>query len=181
VRVSQYASVIARTLGLDSELIRQVELGGHVHDIGKIGVRESVLNKVGPLTDEEYAHIMTHPMVGWRILAPLLRDTPRALAIVRSHHERLDGRGVPDGLAGDAIPLEARIAAVADAFDAMTSGRPYRAGGFTAADALGELQHYRGTQFDPDVVDAFVTIVEQGGVELPEVRPTLLALRERTG
>lgn len=178
VRVSQYASVIARTMGLDAELIRQVELGGHVHDIGKIGVREAVLNKVGPLTDEEYAHIMTHPLVGWRILAPLLRDTPRALNIVRSHHERLDGRGVPDGLAGDDIPLEARIAAVADAFDAMTSGRPYRVGGFTAFDALAELRHYRGSQFDPAVVDAFVTIVEQGGVEVPESRPSGEVLRK---
>lgn len=181
IRVSQYAAVIARTLGLDSEFVRQVELGGHVHDIGKIGVREAVLNKVGPLTDEEYQHIMTHPLVGWRILSPLLRDTPRALAIVRSHHERLDGRGIPDGLGGDAIPLEARIAAVADAFDAMTSGRPYRSGGFTVADALGELRHYRGSQFDPAVVDAFVGIVEGGGVEVPEVKPTLKAVRGRAG
>lgn len=177
VRVSQYGSVIARTLGLDSEFVRQVELGGHVHDIGKIGVREAVLNKVGPLTDEEYAHIMTHPLVGWRILAPLLRETPRALAIVRSHHERMDGRGVPDGLSGDAIPLEARIAAVADAFDAMTSGRPYRSGGFTVEDALAELRHYRGTQFDPAVVEAFVTVVEQGGVEVPEQRVSTEAIR----
>ena len=173
VRVSRYASVIARTMGLDSEFVRQVELGGHVHDIGKIGVREAVLNKVGPLTDEEYAHIMTHPLVGWRILAPLLGETPRALAIVRSHHERIDGRGVPDGLAGDAIPLEARIAGVADAFDAMTSGRPYRPGGFSVSDALAELRRYRGSQFDPAVVEAFVTVVEHGGVEVPEDRPSV--------
>ena len=181
VRVSNYASTIARTMGLDSEFIRQVELGGHVHDIGKIGVRESVLNKVGHLTDEEYEHIMTHPVVGWRILSPLLRDAPRALAIVRSHHERLDGRGVPDGLAGDAIPLEARITAVADAFDAMTSGRPYRAGGFTVDDAVAELKHYRGTQFDPSVVDAFVSAIQSGAIEVAEARPSLARLRERAG
>ena len=181
VRVSNYASTIARTMGLDSEFIRQVELGGHVHDIGKIGVRESVLNKAGHLTDEEYEHIMTHPVVGWRILSPLLRDAPRALAIVRSHHERLDGRGVPDGLAGDAIPLEARIAAVADAFDAMTSGRPYRAGGFTVDDAVTELRHYRGTQFEPRVVDAFVEAIESGAIEVADTRPSLARLRERAG
>ena len=181
VRVSNYASTVARTMGMDAEFIRQVELGGHVHDIGKIGVRESVLNKVGHLTDEEYQHIMTHPVVGWRILAPLLRDAPRALAIVRSHHERMDGRGVPDGLSGDAIPIEARIAAVADAFDAMTSGRPYRSGGFTVNDAITELKHYRGTQFDPAVVDAFVTAIETGAIEVPEVRPSLSRLRERAG
>jgi response regulator RpfG family c-di-GMP phosphodiesterase len=128
LRVSKYSSIIAQTLELDAEFVRHIELGGRVHDIGKIGVREVVLNKAGPLTDEEYQHIMTHPMVGWRILSPLLGDTPRALNIVRSHHERFDGRGIPDGLMGEAIPLEARIVAVADTFDAMTSIRPYRPG-----------------------------------------------------
>jgi putative two-component system response regulator len=154
VRVSHYSTVIARTLGLDAEMLRQIELGGHVHDIGKIGVRESVLNKPGPLTPEEYEHIMSHPVVGWRILSPLLAETPAALNIVRSHHERFDGRGVPDRLAGSAIPLEARIAAVADSLDAMTSGRPYRPALPGWADALEELRRSRGTQLDPEVVDA---------------------------
>ncbi|HUF28240.1 MAG TPA: HD domain-containing phosphohydrolase [Gemmatimonadaceae bacterium] len=181
VRVSQYASVVARTMGLDSEFVRQVELGGHVHDIGKIGVRESVLNKAGTLTDEEYQHVMSHPLVGWRILAPLLRDAPRALAIVRSHHERIDGRGVPDGLAGDAIPLEARIVAVADAFDAMTSGRPYRSAGLPVVDALTELRHYRGTQFEPSVVDVFIATVEGGGIEVVQTRPTISVLKGKAG
>ena len=95
VRVSHYSVVIAREIGLGGEMLRQVELGGHVHDIGKIGVREAVLNKPGPLTDEEYEHIMTHPMVGWQILAPLLGDMPEALNIVRSHHERFDGTRHP--------------------------------------------------------------------------------------
>ncbi|PYP61666.1 MAG: two-component system response regulator, partial [Gemmatimonadetes bacterium] len=104
VRVSQYASILARTLRLDDETVRQIELGGHVHDIGKIGVREAVLNKTEKLTAEEYEHIMIHPIVGWKVLAPLLGDAPIALNIVRSHHERMDGRGVPDGLAGEAIP-----------------------------------------------------------------------------
>ena len=101
IRVSRFSMLMARHLGLDDDTIRQIELGGHVHDIGKIGVRESILNKEGPLTDAEYAHIMTHPVVGWQILSPLLTDAPLALNIVRSHHERFDGNGVPDALRGD--------------------------------------------------------------------------------
>jgi len=166
VRVSQYSSVIARTLHLDGEMVRQIELGGHVHDIGKIGVREAVLNKPGPLTDEEYEHIMSHPLVGWKVLAPLLGDAPVALNIVRSHHERLDGRGVPDGLAGAAIPLEARIAAVADAIDAMTSGRPYRGVELTLDAALAELKRNAGTQFDAEVVAAVLHAFSSGDLYL---------------
>ena len=154
VRVSQYASILARTLRLDDETVRQIELGGHVHDIGKIGVREAVLNKTEKLTAEEYEHIMIHPIVGWKVLAPLLGDAPIALNIVRSHHERMDGRGVPDGLAGEAIPLEARIVAVADALDAMTSGRPYRGREMTLDEALDELRRSAGSQFDEKVVAA---------------------------
>src|SRR4051794_29464141 len=161
IRVSHYSVVIARELGLDGELLRRIELGGHVHDIGKIGVREDVLNKPGKLTDEEYKHIMTHPMVGWRILAPLLGETPEALNIVRSHHERFDGRGIPDGLVGTKIPLEARIAAAADSFDAMASDRPYRPG-LSMDEAITEIVRCRGTQFDPDIVDAVVSAVESG-------------------
>ena len=149
-------------VGLDVEMQRQVGLGGHVHDIGKIGVREEVLNKPGKLTDAEYEHIMSHPIVGWRILAPLLSETPVALNIVRSHHERYDGRGVPDRLAGTQIPLEARIAAAADAFDAMTSNRPYRPDGLSAADAVREIVRCSGSQFDPGVVAAVVRAAEGG-------------------
>lgn len=161
IRVSQYSALLARELGLPDESVRQIELGGHVHDIGKIGVREAVLNKDGALTDEEYQHIMTHPMVGWHILSPLLGDTPMALNIVRSHHERYDGRGVPDMLAGELIPLEARIAGVTDAFDAMVSGRAYRRGRFmTQDDAIAELRRHSGTQFDPHLADAFIQVVK---------------------
>ena len=166
IRVSQYSSVIARRLGLSGEMLRQIELGGHVHDIGKIGVRETVLNKADRLTPEEYEHIMTHPMLGWRILAPLLADTPNALNIVRSHHERFDGRGIPDGLRGRAIPLEARIAAAADAFDAMTSDRPYRASEMTLDMAVNEIRRCSGSQFDPAVVDALVAASERGELRL---------------
>ena len=137
-----------------------------MHDIGKIGVRESVLNKPDRLTPEEYEHIMTHPVLGWRILAPLLGDTPVALNIVRSHHERFDGRGVPDGLEATEIPLEARIVAVADSFDAMTSDRPYRATEMTLEMAIDEMRRCTGTQFDPAVVDAVVAAVERGDLQL---------------
>ena len=166
VRVSHYSVMIGRELGLDGELLRQIELGGHVHDIGKIGVREDVLNKPGKLTDAEYEHIMTHPVVGWRILAPLLGDTPVALNIVRSHHERFDGRGVPDRLAGESIPFEARIAAVADSFDAMTSDRPYRPDGMSIEASVAELVRCSGSQFDPKIVNAMVNAVEGGRVTL---------------
>lgn len=170
IRVSRFSMQMARHLGLDDDTIRQIELGGHVHDIGKIGVRESILNKEGPLTDAEYAHIMTHPVVGWQILSPLLSDAPMALNIVRSHHERFDGNGVPDALRGDLIPLEARIASVTDAFDAMTSGRAYRRGHrMNVATALKELQKHRGTQFDPRMVGEFVTLVEDGIIVIPTV------------
>lgn len=162
IRVSHYSTLLARDLGLSDREVRQIELGGHVHDIGKIGVREAVLNKEDPLTDEEYQHIMTHPMVGWHILSPLLGDAPAALNIVRSHHERFDGRGTPDKLVGEAIPIEARIAGVADAFDAMTSGRAYRRGRvMSPADATAEIQRCLGTQFDPELGAAFVAIVQR--------------------
>ena len=169
VRVSHFSSAIARTMQLDTDIVRQIELGGQVHDIGKIGVREAVLNKPGKLTAEEYAHIMTHPMLGWRILAPLLGDAPLALNIVRSHHERWDGRGVPDALARASIPLEARIASVADSFDAMTSGRPYRGAQLSFDEALVEVRRCSGTQFDPDIVGAFIQAVEGGAIPIPEL------------
>ena len=165
VRVSHYSAVIAKEMGLGGELLRRVELGGHVHDIGKIGGREDVLNKPGKLTHEEYRHVMTHPMVGWKILAPLLGEMPEALNIVRSHHERFDGRGIPDGLAGTEIPLEARIAAAADSFDAMTSDRPYRPG-LSMDEALAEIARCSGTQFDPRVVDAIMEAVDGGRFSL---------------
>ena len=156
--------MIARELGMPDEFVRQVELGGRVHDIGKIGVREQVLHKNSPLTDEEYRHVMEHPVTGWRTLQPLLRDHAIALNVVRSHHERWDGGGLPDRLAAEKIPLEARIAAVADTFDAMTSHRPYRPQ--LPIDAtLDELIRCRETQFDPKAVDAFVGLVSRTGLQ----------------
>ncbi len=174
VRVGRYAMAIAIELGLDEQQLVQIELGSRLHDIGKIGVRETVLNKDGPLTDEEYHHVMEHPVIGWRILSPLLRDAPHALSVVRSHHERFDGRGAPDRLVGDAIPVEARVAAVADSFDAMTSGRPYRAG-MAVEDAMAELERCAGSQFDPECVQAFKRALAARAFPLPDSfvrRPT---------
>ena len=154
-RVAEYAMGAARRLGLSRDEVDTLALGAHLHDIGKIGVREEILHKPDRLTDDEYRHIMEHPVIGARILAPLLKDRPIALAIVRSHHERLDGSGLPDGLRGDAIPVAVRVTSVADAFDAMTSERPYRSG-LAVERALNELRTGRGVQFDTDVVNAFL-------------------------
>lgn len=179
VRVSSYSGAIARKLGVAESVVHNIELGGQLHDIGKIGVREDVLNKAGPLTREEYEHIMTHPLLGWRVLHPLLRDNHVVLNVVRSHHERLDGTGVPDGLAGNRIPHEARIVSVADAFDAMMSRRPYRSG-LSYEAALTELRRMADTQFDPNVVDALLEVVVDGAIDLgdrgngvPEARKLL--------
>lgn len=177
-RVQRYAVAIARELGLPATLTEQLELGSRLHDIGKIGVREAVLNKDGPLTDEEYSHVMEHPVIGWRLLAPLLREMPHALSVVRSHHERFDGHGAPDQLRGHEIPLEARIAAVADSFDAMTSGRVYRAG-MSVEDAVSELRRCAGSQFDPVCVAAFERAMERQTFPRPDwsvQRPTRLQI-----
>jgi putative nucleotidyltransferase with HDIG domain len=153
-RVATYATGIARSLGLDARTLEDLQIGAELHDIGKIGVREEVLHKPSRLTREEYMHIMEHTVIGEKILTPLLRDHPRVLQIVRSHHERLDGKGLPDGLTGDAVPQVARIVSVADAFDAMTTGRPYVAPRSPDA-AMGELHASEGTQFDREAVAAF--------------------------
>lgn len=154
VRVASYAVSIARALGLDENAVDNIALGSELHDIGKIGVPDAVMLKPSKLTDDEYRQIMEHTVIGHRILGPLLRDAPMALAVVRSHHERLDGSGLPDGLKGDAIAPAARVVSVADAFDAMTSARPYRPG-LPVSRALEELAKHTGSQFDPSVVVAF--------------------------
>ena len=171
-RVSRFAMAIARELGLPPELQEQLELGSRLHDIGKIGVREDVLNKDGLLTADEYAHVMEHPVIGWRLLAPLLHEMPHALSVVRSHHERFDGAGTPDAMHGHEIPLVARITAVADSFDAMTSGRVYRSG-LSVEHALAELRRCSGSQFDPMCVAAFERALEQNRVLRPDVAAQL--------
>jgi len=154
VRVSRYAVETGRLLGLVDTELAQIRIGGELHDIGKIGTREALLQKAGSLTAEERHQISEHPALGERMLAPLARESPVVLRIVRSHHERLDGSGFPDGLRGNDIPLEARIVAVADSFDAMTSERPYR-DPRAPDDAIRELRRVAGSQLDPDAVEAF--------------------------
>jgi putative two-component system response regulator len=153
-RVARYAVKTAVQLGFTGNRLEHIRLGGELHDIGKIGTREGVLNKPGPLSPEEFEHIKGHTALGERILAPFLSESPVVLGIVRSHHERMDGHGFPDNLVGDAIPMEARIVAVVDAFDAMTTNRAYRPSR-TPHDALEELQRCAGTHFDAAAVDAF--------------------------
>jgi putative two-component system response regulator len=153
-RVSRYAVKTAVQLGYTGERLEHLRLGGELHDIGKIGTREDILNKPGPLTSEEFEHIKGHVTLGERILAPALAESPVVLRIVRSHHERMDGGGFPDQLTGAQIPSEARIVAVVDAFDAMTTNRAYRPSR-TPADAIEELRRCSGSHFDAEVVDAF--------------------------
>jgi HD-GYP domain-containing protein (c-di-GMP phosphodiesterase class II) len=155
IRVSQYAVATAAGLGFVGRTLDGIRLGGELHDIGKIGTREAVLHKPGLLTDDEFRQITEHPALGERMLSPLAHESPDLLRIVRSHHERLDGRGFPDGLRGDRIPIEARIVAVADSFDAMTTRRPYREARPPEV-AVGELRRVAGTQLDPNAVEAFV-------------------------
>jgi two-component system cell cycle response regulator len=153
--VGRYAEAMARRLGLEPERVERIRLAAILHDIGKIGVADSILYKAGPLTDEEWAEIRNHPEIGARLLsAPGLGDLR---AWVLAHHERVDGGGYPLGLSGDEIPLEARIIAVADAFEAMLADRPYRVGR-PREQALAELERCGGTQFDPQVVGALAGV-----------------------
>src|SRR5918995_4698899 len=155
IRVSQYAVATASRMGFEGHSLDGIRLGGELHDIGKIGTSESVLHKPGTLTKEEFDQITKHPLLGEQMLSPLAQESPDVLRIVRSHHERLDGRGFPDGLRGEKIPIEARIVAVADAFDAMTTRRPYRESR-PPVEAMLELRRVAGSQLDPEAVEAFV-------------------------
>jgi response regulator RpfG family c-di-GMP phosphodiesterase len=165
IRVSQYAVATAEALGFDAIALEAIRIGGELHDIGKIGMREAVLHKPGSLTADEFRQVIEHPALGERMLSPLARETPAVLRIVRSHHERIDGAGFPDGLSGDGIPVEARIVAVADAFDAMTTQRPYRESR-SPLEALEELRRVAGSQLDSAAVEAFARAFPDPGVVL---------------
>ena len=153
-RVSTLSVMMGRMMNLDSKELEVLRLGALLHDIGKIGVADEILRKNGPLTAEEYEQIKRHPALGARILRQVPFLTPH-LPIVELHHERPDGRGYPFGLRADDIPLDARIVHVADAFDAMTSARAYRAA-LPASVAFAELERFSGTQFDPACVEALL-------------------------
>ncbi len=159
LRVSDIAGVISEELGMRRDLTKKIKFAGLVHDIGKIGIRESVLTKKGKLTDEEYAHVSAHSTIGERILG-LAIDDEEILKIVRNHHERYDGTGYPDGISGEDIPLGARILAVADTYDAMTSDRPYRKAMSHQA-AITELKTQSALQLDPLMVEVFSRMVSK--------------------
>jgi HD-GYP domain-containing protein (c-di-GMP phosphodiesterase class II) len=161
--VTAIAEAIARRLDWDAERLELLQLGGPLHDVGKLAIPDEVLRKPGRLDDEELAQIREHPRLGARILLRLSAFRG-ALPYVLYHHERWDGHGYPSGKAGEAIPIEARVLAVADAFDAMTSDRPYRRA-LTRAQALTEVERCAGTQFDPEVARVFLELFAEA--ELP--------------
>ena len=161
-RVAQYSKQIAQAAGLDAETCRQVYFSALLHDVGKIGIRKSIINKVGRLTDEEYDHIKTHPVLGDQILSSI-KQAPFLCLGARYHHERYDGRGYPDGLAGEDIPEIARIIAVADAYDAMTSARSYR-NPLPREVVRSELKKGIGTQFDPKFAEIMLHLMEEEDV-----------------
>jgi len=154
-RVTEYSTSICEKMSLAKEHIEDIKLGSLLHDIGKIGIKESVLDKKEKLTKEEYDHIKTHVLIGEKILMPIIKNDT-VIRIVRYHHERIDGSGYPDGLKGTVIPLEARIVAVADAYDALLSERPYRKA-TDSINAIKELKKYSGTHFDFEIVKIFTT------------------------
>lgn len=167
-RTHRYGLLLAARV--DPELLERPEVGYgfFLHDIGKVGIPEHVLCKPGPLDPAEWDVMRAHPSIGAQIVEPI-RFLAGAVEIVRCHHERWDGLGYPDGLAGEDIPLAARVFAVADSFDAMTSDRPYR-NALSFEQAIDEVTAGTGTQFDPVVVEAFRALVAEGTL-VPELLP----------
>lgn len=157
-RVAEYALMIAAVMGYDSKFLTMLKVAGMLHDFGKIGVSEKILAKEGRLSDEEREAINDHPVIGSRILGKF-RSFSEIVPGIRHHHERFDGGGYPDGLTGERIPLVGRIISVADAFDAMTTTRPYREK-MSLEEASQELRRNSGTQFDPELVESFLASLE---------------------
>lgn len=157
--VQRHSVSIARQLDLSQEEIANIKRAGALHDIGKIGIPDVIINKPGRLTPEEFEKIKEHPAIGEQMILPI-PFLNSARGIIRHHHERFDGRGYPDGVKGQEIELGARIMAVADTFDAMTSDRPYRKA-LSVEEAMAELNRCRNTQFDPTAVEAFERVIEK--------------------
>jgi len=161
-RVGRYARELGRLVGLDREDADWVYMGGVLHDVGKIAIRDAILLKAGPLDEVEWNTMRTHPTEGERICQPL-RSTSPVLPTIRHHHERFDGTGYPDRLEGESIPLSARLVAIADAWDAMTSNRVYRAS-LGESEARHRLERGAGTQWDGLLVRRFLTLVDNGSL-----------------
>lgn len=162
-RVCDLSGMIGMKLGLLPDALEELRIGTILHDIGKIGVPDHILNKPGRLTDEEFAFMKTHPVIGYEICRPLMLSEG-VLLIIRNHHEKLDGSGYPDGLKGGELPLSLRIVCVADAFDAMSSRRPYR-GVMDMGHVMGEMSKGAGIQFDPVVVEALKELLLAGELD----------------
>ena len=167
-RVSEYSVLIGKYLGLPEEELHKLKIGGLFHDIGKIGIPDSILLKTTKLTDDEYSEIKNHPSIGAHILsnASTFEDI---IPIVKHHHERYDGRGYPGKLKGENIPYLARIAAVADSFDAMTSKRTYR-DSLSIDTVIEEFEKNKGTQFDPKIAEVFLDILNNHYEQIEEIR-----------
>ncbi len=167
-RVSEYSVLIGKKLNLSDEDLKILQLGGIFHDIGKIGVPDAILQKNAKLTDDEYSEIKNHPSIGVHILstATIFKDI---IPIVKHHHEKFDGTGYPARLAGNDIPYLARIAAIADSFDAMTSKRVYR-NSLSLDTVISEFNRCRGSQFDPDLTDVFLDILENHFEDIREIQ-----------
>lgn len=163
-RVAQASRAIAERLGMSGRDVEAVSWAAMLHDLGKLGVEVDVLRKKGPLDEDDWVQIRRHPIIGADLVLAVSPDlTPIAQAI-RAHHERWEGGGYPDQLAGDDIPLLGRIVAIADAYDSMSHYRPYRGGRFSEGRVLDELQREAGRQFDPGLVPIFITLHNEGSI-----------------
>ena len=160
-RVADLSATIAAEYGLSDDVVEQVRVAGRLHDLGKIGTRDDVVNKEGPLTPDEFEHVKQHVVIGSQILAPLshLGDV---ITYVRHHHERWDGSGYPDGLSGEAIPIGARVIGAAEVYDALSTSRPYQ-DKLTPEQAVEHMAHLSGTVLDPKVYEALVMVVSRRG------------------
>jgi len=170
-RVADLSANIAAEMGLGEEVVDRVRMAGRLHDLGKIGTREAVVNKEGPLTADEFEHVKQHVIIGAQILAPLVH-LGDVVAMVKSHHERFDGTGYPDGLRGEEVPLGGRVIAAAEVYDALTTARPYQEK-MTPEQAVERMADLSGTVLDPKVYEALVRLVGR--------RATLVFLDEDAG
>ncbi|PDW02483.1 HD-GYP domain-containing protein [Candidatus Viridilinea mediisalina] len=171
-RLASYSEQLAIAAHVPAAQLKAIRFGGLLHDIGKIGVEDAILRKPEPLTPEEYEQIKLHPEHGARIIQPM-RFAADVMPIIRHHHERWDGQGYPAGICGEQIPLGARIVSVVDAYDAMMTDRPYRRS-LGLKEALQRLHAGRGIQWDPQLVDLFITMVKEGQLKEPSMAHGLL-------